>query len=53
MGPQRKPILHYLQMTLMKSEIVLDKRKEQKPKYYEVALPEVTDKKHGFHIEYY
>ena len=39
--------------TLMKSKIVLDIRKEQKLKYYGVALPEVTDRKHGSHIGCY
>ena len=39
--------------TLRESKIVLDIRKEQKLKYCEVTLPEVTDRKHGFHIECY
>ena len=37
--------------TLMKDKIVLDIRKEQKLKYSEVTLSEVTDREHGFHIE--
>ena len=39
--------------TLMKSKIVLDIKKEQKLKYYEVTLQEVTDRKHSSHIECY
>ena len=39
--------------TLMKSKVVLDKGKEQKLKYCEVTLPEVTDRKHGFHSQCY
>lgn len=35
----------------MKSKIVLDTRKGQKLKYYKVTLPEVSDRKHGFHIQ--
>ena len=37
----------------MKSKIVLDIKKEQELKYYEVTLQEVTDRKHSFHIECY
>ena len=39
--------------TLMKSKIVLDIKKEKKLKHCKVTLPEVTDKKHVFHIECY
>ena len=37
----------------VKRKIVLDIRMEQKLKYCEVAIPEVTDRKHGFNIECY
>ena len=46
-------IILFTNDTLMKSKIVLDIRKEQKLKYCEVTLPEVTDRKHSFHIECY
>ena len=37
----------------MESKIVFEIRKLQKLKSYEVALPGVTDRKRGFHIDYY
>ena len=37
----------------MKIKIVFDTRKVQKLKYYKVSLPEVTGRKHRFHIECY
>ena len=43
----------FVNETLMKSKMVLDIKKEQKLKYYEVTRQEVTDRKHSFHIECY
>ena len=37
--------------SFIKSIIFLDIKKERKLKYYNVTLPEVTNRKHGFHIE--
>ena len=39
--------------TFMESKIVFEIRKLQKLKSYEVTLPGVTDRKRGFHIDYY